>query len=184
MTDTKRPDWNLQTIVADWLREHGYDGLCGDGCGCGVDDLMPCVQCETPIVDCKPGYRCDKERKARCEAEGVECTIDWDGAAESVMCTLAGPIRKGEVMSGANATLFGEPWAARHGTLGSTVVCGVHGEILVSGPKHESFAERIVACFNACAGMADPQAEIDRLREHNALLRAECQAWRASDATT
>ena len=61
-------------------------------------------------------------------------------------------------------TKFGEPWAARHGTLGSTVVCGVHGEILVSGPKHESFAERIVACINACAGMDDPQAEIERLR--------------------
>lgn len=33
-------------------------------------------------------------------------------------------------------------------------------------------AERIVACVNACAGMNEPEAEIERLREHNARLVA------------
>lgn len=37
---------NVREIVAQWLRENHYDGLCNpDGeCGCGLDDLMPC-QC-------------------------------------------------------------------------------------------------------------------------------------------
>ncbi len=40
---------NVREIVADWLKAHGYDGLywsetfCdGEGCGCTLDDLMPC----------------------------------------------------------------------------------------------------------------------------------------------
>ncbi|WP_417003698.1 hypothetical protein [Adlercreutzia sp.] len=37
---------NVREIVAQWLRENHYDGLCNaEGeCGCGLDDLMPC-QC-------------------------------------------------------------------------------------------------------------------------------------------
>lgn len=48
----------LHEIVAEWLREHGYDGLCRDTCGCGLDDLMPCGE---PGDDCVPAYkrRCD-----------------------------------------------------------------------------------------------------------------------------
>lgn len=37
----------IRDIVTDWLRTHGYDGLCrdlGDGeeCGCSLDDFAPC----------------------------------------------------------------------------------------------------------------------------------------------
>jgi len=39
-------------IVWDYLKSHGYDGLCGDECGCGLDDLMPCDR----HTDCVPGY--------------------------------------------------------------------------------------------------------------------------------
>lgn len=33
-----------KSIVIDWLKAHGCDGLCntGCGCGCGCDDLIPC----------------------------------------------------------------------------------------------------------------------------------------------
>jgi hypothetical protein len=54
-------------IVADWLREHGYEGLywqSGD-CGCELADLMPCGE---PNPSCKAGYRgpCDEH----CELGG------------------------------------------------------------------------------------------------------------------
>ena len=31
-------------IIADWLNDHGYDGLCCDEfeCGCPIHDLMMC----------------------------------------------------------------------------------------------------------------------------------------------
>ncbi|MFA4972485.1 MAG: hypothetical protein WC683_07710 [bacterium] len=45
-----------KTILAQWLRDHGYDGLCYADCecGCGVDDLMPCGEtCE----QCTPAFK-------------------------------------------------------------------------------------------------------------------------------
>ena len=43
-------------IIQDWLRDHGYDGLCepDSECGCSIDELAPC--CCT-IQDCVPAYR-------------------------------------------------------------------------------------------------------------------------------
>ncbi|MDV7391673.1 hypothetical protein RZS08_09985, partial [Arthrospira platensis SPKY1] len=40
-------------------------------------------------------------------------------------------------------------------------------------PIIEANAHRIVVCVNACAGMADPAAEIEALRRDNAALRAK-----------
>ncbi len=31
-------------IVIKYLRENGFDGLCGDECGCGIEDLAPCQE--------------------------------------------------------------------------------------------------------------------------------------------
>jgi hypothetical protein len=36
-------------MVKNYLKEHGYDGLCNDDCGCDVNDLAPCDD----IGDCK-----------------------------------------------------------------------------------------------------------------------------------
>jgi hypothetical protein len=48
---------NVREIVAQWLREHGYDGLywcSGDeGCGCRLQDFIPCGEI---LEDCCPGY--------------------------------------------------------------------------------------------------------------------------------
>jgi len=50
-------------MIAAYLREHGFDGLAGENCGCVLDDLMPCGEvspeyCETGRrVPCPgPGY--------------------------------------------------------------------------------------------------------------------------------
>ncbi|MEN6426075.1 MAG: hypothetical protein ABFE13_11970 [Phycisphaerales bacterium] len=62
-------------IVATWLRDNGYDGLAGEECGCGVEDLMPC--CDT-YAECEPAYHWQREGCARadtCEYAG-ECGVD------------------------------------------------------------------------------------------------------------
>jgi len=47
---------DIQTIIKDWLKDHGYDGLynINGECGCGIDDLMPCMDY---CGGCKPGYK-------------------------------------------------------------------------------------------------------------------------------
>ena len=43
----------IKKIVEERLRKDGFDGLCCDGCGCRVDDLMPCGE---PVMACRPGH--------------------------------------------------------------------------------------------------------------------------------
>ncbi len=48
---------SIGAIVAAWLDTHDeYDGLAGDECGCGLDDLMPCDVSD--ITFCVAGHRC------------------------------------------------------------------------------------------------------------------------------
>jgi hypothetical protein len=46
----------VREIVEEYLKAHGYGGLCNGylGCGCVVGDLMPC-EMDTQH-DCEPGY--------------------------------------------------------------------------------------------------------------------------------
>lgn len=44
----------VEDIIIEWLKANGYDGLCSDCCGCGLDGLAPC--CDDPM-ECKPAYR-------------------------------------------------------------------------------------------------------------------------------
>ena len=61
-------------ILAKALREQGYDGLCGDDCGCFLDDLMCCGACD----DCVAGYsatcaKCKKEFMVETKDGGFVC---------------------------------------------------------------------------------------------------------------
>lgn len=47
---------DVRGIIADYLRAGGYDGLAGDECGCGLDDLAPCGE---PFMGCMPAWRWD-----------------------------------------------------------------------------------------------------------------------------
>lgn len=49
---------NVRTIITKYLEDNGFDGLCCDGCGCGLDDLIPC---SGDALECKPAkrYACD-----------------------------------------------------------------------------------------------------------------------------
>ena len=68
----------VATIVADYLRGHGYDGLARDECdecGCDLDAFM---LCDTWCADCVPGYRwtCSKPCRVRDSDEGCEFADD------------------------------------------------------------------------------------------------------------
>jgi len=65
MTDKKRV--TVASIVEAWLKSNGYDGLCTEDCGCGLEDLMPC--CED-CGGCEPGYAHT--------ATGLEGDVDVD----------------------------------------------------------------------------------------------------------
>lgn len=54
-------------IVEQWLREHGYDGLYNEDCGCTVDDLAPCC---TDTLHCRAGYKIPCPGPDACPAEG------------------------------------------------------------------------------------------------------------------
>jgi len=59
----------VKEIVHDWLKEHGYDGLCSDCCGCGLDELFPCD--EGGCADCVPGHLTRECDDTECEWYGV-----------------------------------------------------------------------------------------------------------------
>lgn len=50
-------DFTIKDILLDWLKMKGYDGLYGEGCGCFLDDLMPCGE----PYECRPGFKCEME---------------------------------------------------------------------------------------------------------------------------
>ena len=45
---------NVKKIVAKYLMENGFEGLCADECGCLLDDLIPC---DDYMGHCEPGYK-------------------------------------------------------------------------------------------------------------------------------
>jgi len=59
----------VRAILTTWLRDHGYDGLCYEDCGCGVDNLAPCG---SYCMDCEPAYRMEPPDWAKREG-----SVDW-----------------------------------------------------------------------------------------------------------
>ena len=49
----------VKELVKDYLEKNGYDGLCREGCGCGIDNLMPCSKYALKGVPtcCAPAYK-------------------------------------------------------------------------------------------------------------------------------
>ena len=62
-------------IVRDYLIANGYDGLAGEECGCGLDDLAPC--CET-MNECRPAYHWPRINCPRADEE-VDDHCEWSG---------------------------------------------------------------------------------------------------------
>ena len=60
---------NVGVLVEDWLREHGYEGLCdlAHECSCVCDCLMDCGYQGYVIRQCEPGY------KVPCDCADGEC---------------------------------------------------------------------------------------------------------------
>jgi hypothetical protein len=50
---------NCASMVAQYLKENSYDGLCSPGneCGCDLDDFMPCDG--DFAMDCEAGHKID-----------------------------------------------------------------------------------------------------------------------------
>ena len=67
----------VKDIVADYLKEHGFDGLYSEVCGCRLEGLISCD--DSYCADCQPGYAitCDEcTRHDDCEYElepGTQC---------------------------------------------------------------------------------------------------------------
>jgi hypothetical protein len=61
---------DTRDIVAKFLRENGFDGLCGDGCGCGIDDLASCSS--ESFLECTPAHK----YKMDCENCDSACDLD------------------------------------------------------------------------------------------------------------
>lgn len=56
LTSFRRCGLNVEEIVGNWLRNHGYDGLYADDiCWCFLDELVRCDGVVFPT--CRPGYR-------------------------------------------------------------------------------------------------------------------------------
>ena len=66
---------NCRKIVIDYLTANGYDGLCGEGCGCSLNDLIPC---ESDCMDCVPAYKWEgtpEEVCGQCDAWDCEFRV-------------------------------------------------------------------------------------------------------------
>jgi hypothetical protein len=61
-----------EKIIKRFLIDNGYDGLCNDGCGCEIDDLMPC---EDPVGDCVAAYAYDISGGACEKCDNHNCPI-------------------------------------------------------------------------------------------------------------
>jgi len=77
----------VREIIVDWLKSHGCDGLAGDECGCGGDDLLSCEICDSS--DCVA---------ARMTLGNDECRKDCYGECVDNQCYRpATDLKLGEV---------------------------------------------------------------------------------------
>ena len=78
----------VHDIVVDYLREHGYAGLCSDDCGCGVDDL---VLCGSYSNECSPAYRNDCDTCAHQNSDASSCICDDGPTGDGCYSLVSAP---------------------------------------------------------------------------------------------
>jgi len=49
---------NVIEIVHKYLEDNNFDGLCGEECGCDLEELAPCDS--ESALSCVPGYKVPK----------------------------------------------------------------------------------------------------------------------------
>lgn len=59
---------NCKEIIENYLRANGAEGLAGEDCGCGLDDLAPC--CDGIPFDCVPAVKVMCDGKPEPDSEG------------------------------------------------------------------------------------------------------------------
>jgi hypothetical protein len=62
-------------IIEKYLIDNGFDGLCGDECGCSMDDFMPC---EGLCGDCFPAYEYEIKQGKTCKDCACDCPFGSD----------------------------------------------------------------------------------------------------------
>jgi len=75
---------NVKTILSEYLKQHGYDGLFNAEleCGCTIDDLFPC---EADFSECEPAYKLE----CPCENEGKYDVCEYkDGYKDGCMSII------------------------------------------------------------------------------------------------
>lgn len=56
----------VYNIIINYMKQNKYDGLCCDGCGCGIDDIAPCGELENMLL-CSFAYKITKETSKKCK---------------------------------------------------------------------------------------------------------------------
>ena len=88
---------NVREIVCAWLKERSYEGLAGDECGCGIENLMPCGGCSED--GCVAGHRVAPDSEecracpnlATCYVIG-DARIDHTAGRDVRYCYRPGPV--------------------------------------------------------------------------------------------
>jgi hypothetical protein len=73
-----------------------------------------------------------------------------------------------------------EPWLVNFNSMSVPTISAKYERIALvdtCGGYGPANARRIVACVNACAGMADPEAEIDKIKAERDASHAAEMAW-------
>jgi len=61
----------VKEIIKQYLIDNGFDGLCSEDCGCGVNDLICCNR--EFIEDCQPAY--ERTLTEQDDYENYDCEI-------------------------------------------------------------------------------------------------------------
>ena len=60
----------IKEILANWLKENGFEGIVCHDCGCDADDLFPCI--DGPDQYAQPAYRVPASEEVKAE-HGDDC---------------------------------------------------------------------------------------------------------------